>query len=66
MAKSKAEPRLLRLCTYPLTAKACVSRIYTELAVVDVTPTGFVVIDMVPGMTIEALQQRTDAPLHRA
>jgi 3-oxoadipate CoA-transferase beta subunit len=58
------EPRLLRRCTYPLTAKTCVSRIYTELAVTDVTPAGFVVIDMVPGMTIEALQQRTDAPLH--
>jgi 3-oxoadipate CoA-transferase beta subunit len=60
------EPRLLRHCTYPLTAKACVVRVYTELAVIDVTPKGFVVTDMVPGMTIEALQQRTDAPLHRA
>jgi 3-oxoadipate CoA-transferase beta subunit len=58
-----SEPRLLRHCTYPLTAKTCVSRIYTELAVIDVTPGGFVVIDMVPGMTLEALQQRTDAPL---
>ena len=60
------EPRLLRRCTYPLTAKACVVRVYTELAVVDVTPQGFVVIDMVPGLTLEALQQRTDAPLQRA
>ena len=49
-----------------LTAKACVSRVYTDLAVIDVTPQGFVVIDMVPGMTLEALQERTDAPLHRA
>jgi 3-oxoadipate CoA-transferase beta subunit len=60
------EPRLLHRCTYPLTAKGCVSRIYTELAVIDVTPQGFAVIDMAPGMTIEALQQRTDAPLARA
>jgi 3-oxoadipate CoA-transferase, beta subunit len=60
------EPRLLRKCAYPLTAKACVVRVYTELAVIDVTSRGFVVTDMVPGMTIEALQQRTDAPLHRA
>ncbi len=59
------EPRLLHRCTYPLTAKACVVRVYTELAVIDVTPKGFVVTDMVPGMTIEALQQRTDAPLDR-
>ena len=60
------EPRLLRHCTYPLTAKACVVRVYTELAVIDVTPQGFAVTDMIPGMTIEALQHRTDAPLHRA
>ncbi|HEX5452710.1 MAG TPA: 3-oxoacid CoA-transferase subunit B [Stellaceae bacterium] len=60
------EPRLLRRCTYPLTAKACVARIYTELAVIDVTPRGFAVLDMVPGLTLEELQQRTEAPLHRA
>ncbi len=60
------EPRLLRRCTYPLTAKACVVRVYTELAVIEVTPKGFVVIDMVPGLTIAALQQRTEAPLHGA
>src|SRR4029077_7819752 len=60
------EPRLLKRCTYPLTAKACVVRVYTELAVIDVTPKGLVVTDMVPGMTIDELQQRTDAPLHRA
>src|SRR6266568_2023204 len=60
------EARLLRRCTYPLTAAACVKRVYTELAVIDVTPNGFAVIDMVPGMTLEALQQRSDAPLHPA
>jgi len=60
------EPRLLKRCTYPLTAAGCVKRVYTELAVLDVTPQGFAVIDMVPGMTIEALQERTDAPLHPA
>src|SRR5437870_13250523 len=60
------EPRLLHRCTYPLTAKACVVRVYTELAVIDVTPKGFVVTDMVPGMTLEALQERTEAPLHAA
>jgi 3-oxoadipate CoA-transferase beta subunit len=59
------EPRLLRRCTYPLTASDCVKRIYTELAVIDVTPQGFVVIDMVPGMTLEALQERTEARLHQ-
>ena len=60
------EPRLLRRCTYPLTAAGCVKRVYTELAVIDVTPEGFQVIDMVPGLTLEALQQRTEAPLYKA
>jgi 3-oxoadipate CoA-transferase beta subunit len=58
------EKRLLRRCTYPLTARACVSRVYTDLAVIDVTPKGFAVIDMVPGMTLAALQERTDAELN--
>ncbi|HVB17564.1 MAG TPA: 3-oxoacid CoA-transferase subunit B [Stellaceae bacterium] len=59
------EPRLLKRCTYPLTAAGCVKRVYTELAVLDVTERGFAVIDMVPGMTIEALQERTEGKLHR-
>jgi 3-oxoadipate CoA-transferase, beta subunit len=57
------EPRLLRRCSYPLTAAGCVKRVYTELAVIDVMPRGFQVIDMVPGMTLAALQERTEAPL---
>ena len=60
------EPRLLKRCTYPLTAAGCVKRVYTELAVLDVTERGFAVIDMVPGLTVDELQQRTEAPLLRA
>ncbi|HYU12451.1 MAG TPA: 3-oxoacid CoA-transferase subunit B [Stellaceae bacterium] len=60
------EKRLLRRCTYPLTAKGVTSRVYTDLAVIDVTPRGFVVIDMIPGLSFEELQERTDAPLSRA
>jgi 3-oxoadipate CoA-transferase beta subunit len=59
------EKRLLRQCTYPLTAKGVTSRVYTDLAVIDVTPHGFVVIDTVPGLSFEELQERTDAPLSR-
>jgi acyl CoA:acetate/3-ketoacid CoA transferase beta subunit len=55
----------LRRCTYPLTAKGCVVRVYTDLAVIDVTPRGFVVIDMVSGMTLKTLQERTEATLLR-
>jgi 3-oxoadipate CoA-transferase, beta subunit len=58
------ESRLVRRCTYPLTAVGVVKRIYTNLAVIDVTADGFAVRDMVPGLTLEALQQVTDAPLH--
>jgi 3-oxoadipate CoA-transferase, beta subunit len=59
------EPRLLKRCTYPLTAAGCVKRIYTELAVIDVTDLGFVVADMVPGLSFDELQARTDAPLQK-
>ena len=54
---------ILRRCTYPLTAAPCVKRVYTEPAVIDVTPRGFAIIDMVPGLTLEELQARTNAPL---
>ena len=42
------ESRLVRRCTYPLTAPGVVKRVYTNLAVLDVTDDGFVVRDMVP------------------
>ena len=56
--------RLVRRCTYPLTALGVVKRVYTNLAVLDVTPEGFAVRDMVAGLTLDALQNETDAPLH--
>jgi 3-oxoadipate CoA-transferase beta subunit len=59
------EKRLLKRCTYPLTAAACVKRVYTDLAVIDVTPKGFVVTDMVPGLGFDELQERTGASLHK-
>src|SRR5579875_145662 len=57
------KPRLVRRCSYPLTALGVVSRVYTNLAVLDVTPAGFVVREMIPGLTLEALQARTEAKL---
>ncbi len=54
-------PRLKRRCSYPLTAKGTVQRVYTNLAVLDVTSRGFVVRDMIPGLTLEELQARTEA-----
>ena len=57
------EARLVQRCRYPLTGLACVTRVYTDLAVVDVTPRGFAVVAMAPGWTIDALQALTGAPL---
>jgi len=57
-------PRLVKRCSYPLTASAVVKRIYTNLAVIDVTARGFEVVDMAPRVTLDSLQSCTDAPLH--
>jgi 3-oxoadipate CoA-transferase, beta subunit len=59
----KGEPRILNTCTLPLTAKESVSRIYTNLAVIDVTPQGLSVVEMVDGMTLEKLQSMTEPKL---
>jgi 3-oxoadipate CoA-transferase beta subunit len=60
------ESKLVRKCSYPLTAQAAVKRVYTNYAVLDVTPDGFAVIDMAPGVTLEALAAITDAPIRMA
>ncbi|RKK05240.1 3-oxoacid CoA-transferase subunit B [Pseudoroseomonas wenyumeiae] len=61
----EGQPRLVQRCSYPLTAAAAVSRIYTNLAVIDVTPEGFRVVDMVEGLGFDALQAMTGAPLRQ-
>ena len=58
-------PRLRRQCSYPLTAKGTVKRVFTNLAVLDVAPRGFVVRDIIPGLSFEELQARTEAVLYR-
>ncbi|MGN6703171.1 MAG: CoA transferase subunit B [Burkholderiaceae bacterium] len=60
------ESKIVERCTYPLTGLACVSRIYTDLAVIDVTPQGLAVREIVPGLTFDALQAATGAPLRDA
>lgn len=57
------DPKIVERCTYPLTGAGVVDRIYTDLAVIDVTPDGLVVRDMIDGMTLNELQARTGAPL---
>ncbi|MBT8631374.1 CoA transferase subunit B [Polynucleobacter paneuropaeus] len=60
------EAKIVEKCTYPLTGMGCVNRIYTDLAVIDVTPNGLIVSEMVPGLTLDELQKLTDAPLSLA
>ena len=58
--------RLVRRCTYPLTALGVVKRVYTNLAVLDVTGDGFAVRAMAPGLTLAALQDVSEAPVRLA
>jgi 3-oxoadipate CoA-transferase, beta subunit len=59
------EPKLVDRCTYPLTGRGVVNRVYTELAVVDVTPAGFTLVELSPGVEFEYVRERTGAPLLR-
>ncbi len=57
------ESKIVAACTYPLTGVACVSRIYTDLATIDITPQGLRVIDMVEGLDLAELQRLSGVPL---
>ena len=57
------EPRILRRCTLPLTGRAVVHGIVTELCWIKVTPDGLLLTELAPGVTAAEVQSRTDAPL---
>ena len=57
------EPKLVEQCTYPLTGQGVVSRVYTDLAVVDVTPEGFRLLEIAHGVTEEEVRRNTGARL---
>ena len=59
------ESKIVPTCTYPLTGVGCVSRIYTDLATIDITPEGLLVIDMIEDLTLDALQQMTGVKLRQ-
>ncbi len=65
-ATKEGSPRIKQSCTYPLTAARCVSRIYTNLAVIDVTEKGLVVREMVDGLDLAQLQKLTEPKLSLA
>ena len=58
--------KIVQHCTYPVTGLACVTRIYTDLAVIDVTPAGLEVVDIVEGLSLADLQALSGVPLRAA
>lgn len=59
----QGESKIVPECTYPLTGIGCVTRIYTDLATIDVTPDGLVARDLAEGLSFEELQRLTGVPL---
>jgi 3-oxoadipate CoA-transferase beta subunit len=62
----QGQSKIVAECSYPLTAAACVRRIYTDLATLDITPQGLRLVDAVPGLTREALQALVGLPVANA
>lgn len=58
------EPKLVEKCTFPLTGVACVTRIYTSHAVIDIVEGRFVLREKLAALSVEELQSMTGAPLH--
>ena len=57
------EPKLVDRCSYPLTGAGVVSRVYTDLAVIDIAPDGFRLIELAPGVSFDEVKNKTGAPV---
>lgn len=55
----KGEPKLLSSCTLPLTGVKCVKKVVTDLAVMDITPDGFLLLERAPGVSTEEIKEKT-------
>jgi len=62
-ASKDGQPKIVKECTLPLTGVGVVHRVITEMAVIDVTPSGLVLREIAPDTTVEAVQAATGAPL---
>ena len=60
----KGESKLLPQCSLPLTGVGCVKKVVTELAVLDITPDGFLLIERAPGVTVEEIIAKTAGRLN--
>ena len=59
----QGEPRILKECTYPITAARCVNLVVTDLAVLEITGQGFMLKEIAPGWTVEEVQANSEANL---
>ncbi len=59
----KGRSKLVQDCTLPLTARGCVTRVFTDMAVIDITPNGFALREIAQGLTTDDVINATDAPL---
>jgi 3-oxoacid CoA-transferase subunit B len=59
----KGDPKLLNQCNLPLTGVACVHRIISDMAVIDLGPSGPTLIELAPGITAEEVQEATEPAL---
>jgi acyl CoA:acetate/3-ketoacid CoA transferase beta subunit len=63
---NNGQPKILTTCKCPLTAVRCVKRIYTDMALIDVTPGGLLLREVAPGLSSSVVENATGAPLRIA